>query len=117
MPLGTEVDLGPDDVVLDGDEDPFQKGGRTPSPSFDPCLLWPNGWIDEDATWYGSRHRPRSHCVRRTEVPTKGAQQSPLFSAHVYCGHGRPSQSCTNGRLKTISLSQHFDTNARQYNL
>jgi len=31
--------------------------------------------------------------------PAKGAQQPPLFSAHVYCGHGRPSQlllsSCT----------------------
>ena len=28
----------------------------------------------------------------------------PLFSAHIYCGHGRPSQlllsSCTNGRPK-----------------
>ena len=77
MPLCTQVGLGPDNIVLDGDEDPFQKGGRAPSPSFDPCLLWPNGWIDEDATWYGSRHRPRPHCVRRTEVPTKGAQQPP----------------------------------------
>ena len=32
-------------------------------------------------------------------APAKGAQQHPLFSAHVYCGHGRPSQlllsSCT----------------------
>jgi len=25
-------------------------------------------------------------------APAKGAQHSPLFSAHVYCGHGRPSQ-------------------------
>jgi len=22
-----------------------------------PTLLWPNGWMDEDATWYGSRPR------------------------------------------------------------
>jgi len=35
MPLGTEVGLGPDDIVLDGD--PI-------SPIFGPCLLWPNGW-------------------------------------------------------------------------
>ena len=47
MPLGTEVGLGPGDVVLDGD----------PAPP-----------------------------------PAKGAQQPPLFSVHVYCGHGRPSQ-------------------------
>jgi len=25
-------------------------------------------------------------------APEKGAQQPPLFSAYVYCGHGRPSQ-------------------------
>jgi len=44
-PLGTEVDLGPGHIVLDG-----------------------------------------------VPVPAKGAQQPPPFSAHVYCGHGRPSQ-------------------------
>ena len=41
-------------------------------------------------------------------TPAKWAQQPPLFLAHVYCGHCRPSQlllsSCTNGRLKTMSL-------------
>jgi len=26
-----------------------------------------------------------------TQLPTKGAQHPPLL-AHVYCGHGRPSQ-------------------------
>jgi len=39
MPLGTEVHLGTGDVVLDG------------VAVFGPCLLWPNGWMDEDATW------------------------------------------------------------------
>ena len=35
MPLGTEVGIGPDDVVLDGDPAlPPQKGGRAPSPIF-----------------------------------------------------------------------------------
>jgi len=27
--------------------------------------LWPNGWMDQDTTWYGGRPRPRPHCVRR----------------------------------------------------
>jgi len=53
-------------------------------------LLWPNGWMDEDATWYGSRPRPRPHCIRRG--PSSPQQPRPLFSAHVYCGHGRPSR-------------------------
>jgi len=55
MPLGTEVGLGQGDLVLDGDQAP-QKGAQPLS--FGPCLLWPIGWMDEDAT------RPRRHCVR-----------------------------------------------------
>ena len=51
MPLGTVVNLGPGDVVLDGVVDPVK--GAQPS-SFGSCLLWPNGWMDEDTTWYGS---------------------------------------------------------------
>jgi len=27
-----------------------------------------------------------------SSCPAKGAQQPLLFAAHVYCGHGRPSQ-------------------------
>ena len=46
-PLGTEVDLGPGQIVL----------VRDPAPP-----------------------------------PPKGAQHPPSFLAHVYCGHGRPSQ-------------------------
>ena len=34
-------------------------------PIFGPCLLWPNGWMDEDAAWYGSRPRRRPHCTRQ----------------------------------------------------
>ena len=29
-----------------------------------PCLLWPNGWLDQYVTWYRGRPRPRPHCVR-----------------------------------------------------
>jgi len=34
-------------------------------PVFGPCLLWPNGWMDEDANWCGSWPRPRPHRIRR----------------------------------------------------
>jgi len=47
-PLGTEVDLGPSHIVLDG-----------------------------------------------VPPPAKGAQQPPLFSAHVYCGHEQSPISAT----------------------
>ena len=32
---------------------------------YDVGVLWPNGWLDQYATWYGGRPRPRPHCVRR----------------------------------------------------
>ena len=50
MPLGTEVGLRPGDFVFNVDPAPSQKGGGAPSPIFGPCLLWPNGWMDQDAT-------------------------------------------------------------------
>ena len=90
MPLGTEVRLGPEDIVLDGDPaSSSPKSGRNPCPIFSPCLLWPNGWMDQDATWCEGRPRPRPHCVTWDPAhfpsPPRGAQL-PKFSADVYCG-------------------------------
>jgi len=132
--------------VLDETQLPSPKGAQPPI--FGPYPLWPNGWMDQDATWYGGRrHATLSrdivtrHCVRwgprspyakrgrspqfsahvyygqttgwikmplGKEVdlspghilldgdpaasPRKGHSSTPVFSAHVYCGHGRPSQ-------------------------
>jgi len=58
MPLGMEVGLSSSDFVLDGEPAPLPKRGQSPL-IFGPCLLWPNGWMDKDATWYGGRPRPR----------------------------------------------------------
>jgi len=74
MPLGTEVGLSPGYIVLDGDPSPPK---RVQPPIFGPCLLWPNGWMDQDATWYGGRSRPRRHCVRWGPRSPKG--HSPLI--------------------------------------
>jgi len=57
MPLGMEVSLGPGHIVLDGDPAPLPKGAQPPI--FGPCLLWPNGWMGQDATWYDGRPRHR----------------------------------------------------------
>jgi len=46
MPLGREVDLGPGHIVLDVDPAPLKRG--TAPHFFGPCLLWPNGWMDQD---------------------------------------------------------------------
>jgi len=90
MKLGLQVGLGPGHIVLDGDPAlPPPKGHSPLPPIFGPRLLWPNGWMDEDADWYGSR--PRHIVLDGVPAPAKGAQQPPLF-ADVYCGYGRPSQ-------------------------
>jgi len=51
MKLGMEVGLGLGDIVLDVDPAPLSQRDTTSSPIFDPYLLWPNGWMDQDATW------------------------------------------------------------------
>jgi len=93
MPLGTDVGLrlGPGHVVLDGEPLPRGKGHVEAAPTFEiygrslvridlgPCLLWPNGWIDHDATCYGGRPRLRPHCVRwGPSSPSKRGESSPL---------------------------------------
>ena len=62
MKLGMWVGLGPGHVVLDGDPAPLPPKGVEP-PIFGPYLLQPNGWMDQDATWYGGRPQPRGLCV------------------------------------------------------
>jgi len=58
---------------------PQKKGHIHPHPIFGPCLLWPNGWMDLDAAWYGSRPRPRPHCTRRSPSSHKRGTAAPSF--------------------------------------
>ena len=78
MPLGMEVGLGSGHIVLDGDPAPAKEAQP---PIFRPCLLLPNGWMDEDATWYGRRSRPRPHYVRRrpSSPPPRRGKAASLF--------------------------------------
>jgi len=67
--------------------------------------------MDEGATWYGSRPRPRPNCIRWGPTSAQKGHRAPIFSAHVYCGQGHPPQlllcSCTNGRPK-MTRSESF---------
>jgi len=69
---------------------PSPKGAQPP-PIFGPCLLWSNGWTDQeffqfskiqDATWYEGKPQPGPQCVTwgpSSPLP-KGAQwQHPIF--------------------------------------
>ena len=83
MALGMKVGLGPVHIVLDGDTAPLPKTGQSP-----PSLLWPNGWMHQDATSYEGRPRPTRHCVRcGPSYPQKKGTPTPIqLLAHVYCG-------------------------------
>jgi len=84
--IGTEIGLiSSVDFVLDGDQPPSPKKGRS-RPIFGPCLLRPTGCMDQDATWYRCRPRPRRHCVRwgpsspnPAPLPKIGAEPLPNF--------------------------------------
>jgi len=90
MPLGVEVGLGPGDFVLYGDRtNPPQKGGGAPK-IFDPCLLCPNGWMDQDGTWHGGRLSPGDFVLDR------GPASSPkIFGPFLLWTNGWMHQDAT----------------------
>ena len=97
MKLSMEVGLGPGHVVLGWDPAPSlpQKGVK--APNFGPCLLRPNGWMDQEATWYEARPRPRQHCVRwgpSSPSPKRG-HSSHQFLVHVSWPNGWMDQNAT----------------------
>jgi len=88
MPLGTEERLGLGDIVLDGDSTPQKKGAQQP-PLFSPCLLWPNGWMDQDTSSYEGIGLGPGDIVLDGDPAfpmERGTAAVPHFPAHVYCG-------------------------------
>jgi len=47
MPLGADVGHGSGDIFRWRSSSPTRKGAEQPT-LFDPCVLWPNGWMDQD---------------------------------------------------------------------
>jgi len=68
MPLAREVGYGPSDIVLDGIQLPLPKKGQSPQ-IFGPCLLWPNGWMDQDGTWHGGGPPSGHSALVGTQLP------------------------------------------------
>jgi len=79
VPLVMEVGLDVVHIVLGGDAAPSPKWAQQPQ-IYDPCMLWPNGWMDQDATCYGGMPRPRPPCYMGTQFPQRGA--APNFRPH-----------------------------------
>jgi len=105
MSLGTEVGLVPGDFVFDGNPAP-QKKGQSPHPIFGPCLLWPNGWMDQDATWHGGKPRPRRRCVRWGRSCLLKAAQPPVFGPCLLWPNGWMDEDATWYGSSTLAQAQ-----------
>jgi len=44
----------------------------------DVAVLWPNGWIDQDETWFAGRPRPWPHSVRWGPICPSPKGHSPI---------------------------------------
>ena len=78
----------------------FPQKGVEP-PVFCPCLLWPDGWMDQDATWHGGRSRRRPHCARWVPAPLPKMGQTPqFFGPYLLCLNGwmHPDATWWGGR-------------------
>ena len=77
MKLGTQVGgLGPGHIML-AQLSPL-KGSQPPI--FGPYLLRLNGCMDQDATWYGGKPRPRRLCARWGPSPLPKRGGPPLLN-------------------------------------
>ena len=85
--IGMEVGLSPGDFVLDGDPAPLPKKEAEPPPQFfGPCLLWPNGRVDQDDTSHGGG--PWSRLDGDPDpLPQKGAEP-PIFGSFLLWPNG-----------------------------
>ena len=102
LPLSIEVGLGQGNCVLDWDPVYPEKSHSPTHAIFGPCLLWPNGWMDEDALGTEVDLCP-GHMVRKGH-----GISHPIFSAHIHCGHGRPSQPLLSSCFVSIEWRIKF---------
>jgi len=110
MPLTTEADLGPGDIVLDGDSALSQNNDGTELPNFGPCIVVKRLRIDQDATCDGGRPRPRPHCVRwGPSSPRKGHSSPRRFGPCILSRVAKRSPISATFESRLDKFWQHQD--------
>ena len=108
MALGRELGLSPSDIVLDRDPAPLPQKGAEPQ-IFGPYLLWPNGWMDQDATWHGGRSRPQQIWAENLGLCALLGEGSSAVFAGLTSMTDRPTdhatRSVTIGRIYVRSTA------------
>jgi len=95
MKPGMQVGLGPRHIVLDGDPPPSEKGAPPHCRLFGPCLLWPIGWMDQDANWYEGKPWLKQHCVWCGPNSTPKGQSPPIFGLYLLWPNSWMDQDAT----------------------
>jgi len=70
MPLGTEVDLGPGDIVLDGNPAPPKNRGHS-TPNFGPCIVAKRLHVSRCHLVGGLASTQVTLCYMGTQLPPK----------------------------------------------
>ena len=89
MKLGTQVNLGPGHILLDGDPTPLPPKGHSPTPQFSThiccgqMVAWMNMSLGMELGLGPGDFVLDGDPVR---LPKRGPSPPPKFSAHVYCG-------------------------------
>jgi len=108
MPLGTDVGLGPGDIVLDGDPTPPPLKGHSPQFSVHVYRGQTAGWMK---TPLGTEvDLGPGHIVLDGDPAPRerGTAAPPLFSTHVYCGYDRPVQLLLSSCCQNLANVDRF---------
>jgi len=85
---------------------PNSPTGAQQPPIFWPILMWLNGWVDQDATWYEVGLGPGYIVLDDEPAPPpqkRGTQQPPPFGRCLLWPNGRPSQLLLSSCYITIA--------------
>jgi len=78
-----------------GNQLPLPRKGAEP-PIFGPCILRPNGWMDQDATWCRASPQHRRLCVRwGLRSPLPNWHRPPIFGPYLWRPNGCMDQDVT----------------------
>jgi len=91
-----------------GTQLPPQKNKGAQPPIFGPCLLWSNGWMDQDITWCEGRPQisivlhgdPAPPAHKKRHIP-------PIFGPCLLWPNGHPSQLLLSTCILSIASSLH----------
>jgi len=103
MPLGTEVNVGPGDVVLDGVVARPKWGTASVHVYCGQTAEWTKTPLGTEVDL-----SPGHIVLDGVLAPRNGHSSARLFSVPVYCGHGRPSQlllsSCCTADRRNVPI-------------